>query len=336
MQLYSTFPPLAEDTAPDRYANRVIDVSRWAEAAGLRGLLIFTDNESIDPWAAAQLLISHTTALVPLVAVQPAYMHPFTAARMVSSIGLLYGRQVDLNLVAGGYRPHLKALGAFRDHDDRYEWLVEYGQMMAALLRTGGELTHRGAHHDLIDVTLKPPLPAGLEPQVFLAGNSPAAVDAAKQLNVVRLTYPLPPEEYSGENALERTGIRVGIIARETSAEAWRIAYDRYGADELGQAYRDLTATEFDARWHDQVWNHDGRSGGPGRTYWTHPFHTAREFCPYLVGSFAEVGEVLARYIRLGINTLILHCPADEDDLFYSADAVRYSERLVRRKERVG
>jgi alkanesulfonate monooxygenase len=56
-------------------------------------LLIFTDNDSMDPWAAAQFLLEHTATLVPLVAVQPLYMHPFTAARKVTTLSSMYGRR---------------------------------------------------------------------------------------------------------------------------------------------------------------------------------------------------------------------------------------------------
>ena len=47
-------------------------------------------------------------------------MHPYTAAKMVATLAHLYGRRVYLNLIAGGYRNDLKALGDTAEHDDRY------------------------------------------------------------------------------------------------------------------------------------------------------------------------------------------------------------------------
>jgi alkanesulfonate monooxygenase len=79
-------------------------------------VLIFTGNSSADPWVNAQLVIEQTEKLVPLVAVQPAHMHPHTGAKVISSLAFVYGRQVDLNLVTGGNRNHLRAVGSHLDH----------------------------------------------------------------------------------------------------------------------------------------------------------------------------------------------------------------------------
>ena len=40
-----------------------------------------------------------TKNLCPLVAVNPVYMHPFAAAKMVSSFALMYQRKVYLNMI---------------------------------------------------------------------------------------------------------------------------------------------------------------------------------------------------------------------------------------------
>ena len=53
-------------------------------------------------------------------------MHPFTVAKTIASIGCLYGRQMYLNMVAGGFKNDLNALNDTTPHDKRYERLAEY------------------------------------------------------------------------------------------------------------------------------------------------------------------------------------------------------------------
>src|ERR671931_142131 len=77
IHIFSTSPQSsALDSAA--YCQRVADVARWSEQSGCRGILVYTDNSLIDPWLVSQIIIESTTALCPLVAVQPAYIHPYT------------------------------------------------------------------------------------------------------------------------------------------------------------------------------------------------------------------------------------------------------------------
>ena len=55
-------------------------------------MLVYTDNGIVDPWLVSQTVIASTTRLAPLVAVQPVYMHPYSVAKMVSTLAYLHGR----------------------------------------------------------------------------------------------------------------------------------------------------------------------------------------------------------------------------------------------------
>src|SRR5258708_5835295 len=123
LQVFSTCPSsLAE---PDDYVQRIGDVARWSEAAGCSGILVYTDNSLPDPWLVSQIIIRNTHSLCPLVALQPVYMHPYAAAKMVSTLAFFHARRVFLNMVARGFKNDLAALKGATAHDDRYEGLVE-------------------------------------------------------------------------------------------------------------------------------------------------------------------------------------------------------------------
>ena len=57
-------------------------------------------------------------------------MHPYSVAKMVTSLAYMHGRAVDLNMLAGGFKNDLLALGDETPHDDRYERTVEYARIV--------------------------------------------------------------------------------------------------------------------------------------------------------------------------------------------------------------
>src|SRR5579875_493430 len=141
LQVFSTCP--SSHVTPDRYRERVIAAARWSEQAGCTGTLIYTDNTLVDPWMVAQIVITNTSNLCPLVAVQPVYMHPYSAAKMVATLAFLYGRRVFLNMVAGGFKNDLAALNDDTPHDSRYERLIEY----TTIIRRRLGILHRDRPH---------------------------------------------------------------------------------------------------------------------------------------------------------------------------------------------
>ena len=112
-------------------------------------MLIYTDNSIVDPWLVAQLVLQETRALSPLVAVQPVYMLPYTAAKMVASLGSLHGRRIWLNMLAGGFRNDLIALGDETAHDDRYARTVEYAVLMRRLLESDQPVNFFGRFYNV-------------------------------------------------------------------------------------------------------------------------------------------------------------------------------------------
>ena len=125
VDLFSTCPA-STSVAKDRYVQRVAEVARWSEQSGCKGILVYSDNSLLDPWLLAHIIIQNTTALCPLVAVQPVYMHPYAVAKQITSFAYLYGRRLYLNMVAGGFKNDLDALSDTTPHDKRYARLVEY------------------------------------------------------------------------------------------------------------------------------------------------------------------------------------------------------------------
>ena len=180
LEVFSTCPP-SSDANPDTYLRQVIDVARWSEQHGCKGILVYSDNSQLDAWLLANVIIEHTDALCPLIAVQPIYMHPYTVAKMVTSIGSLFRRRLYLNMVAGGFKNDLIALDDTTPHDKRYERLAEYVHVIKKLLEGPAPVTFDGSFYRTDKLKLTPPLDSGLFPGIFVSGSSDAGLAAARE-----------------------------------------------------------------------------------------------------------------------------------------------------------
>lgn len=320
LTLFSTCPQ-SRDLQPRPYRERVAEIARWSEDAGYEGILVYTDNGLVDPWLVAQLVIEATDRLCPLVAVQPAYMHPYAVAKLVASLAHLHGRRIYLNMVAGGFRNDLLALGDETDHDDRYDRAVEYALIVRRLL-AGERVTFSGRFYTLRNVALTPPVPPELAPGVFVSGSSDAGMRAAEALGATAVKYPKPPSDERGVRANGiPLGMRVGVVAREDADAAWQVARDRFPEDRQGQVTHALAMKVSDSRWHDQLSRLGSTPVSRINPYWLGPFENYRTFCPYLVGSYDGVAAELARYLEIGFRTFILDIPASEEELTHTAVA---------------
>jgi alkanesulfonate monooxygenase len=302
-------------------------------------MLIYTDNSMIDPWLIAQLVIENTFHLSPLVALQPVYMHPFSAAKMVSSLSALYNRRVDLNLVAGGFRNDLIALNDPTPHDARYERLAEYAKVVLDLLRQHSPTTFEGGYYQVRNLTLQPALAAALTPEVLMSGSSAAGLNSARAIGAIPVQYPEPPEHYaasSEDKPLGGRGLRIGIIARSDEEEAWRVAHDRFPDDRQGQITHKLALKVSDSVWHQRLAElgeataQDTSVNVVGRNpYWLGPYENYKTFCPYLVGNYETVAEAISGYLAAGYDTFILDIPALEEEFDHMRTAFQMAAREV-------
>jgi alkanesulfonate monooxygenase len=326
--LYSTCPPFRGGD-PEAYSAQVRDVARWSEEGGCDGILVYTDNGLLDPWLVAQLILQSTAELSPLVAVQPAYMHPYTVAKMVSTLALLHRRRIDLNIVAGGFKNDLLALGDATPHDRRYARLTEYTAIIRALLE-GGPVTFKGEFYSVTNLSLMPALERGLLPRILLSGSSAEGLAAARTLGALPVRYPEPASriEAHSNHDVSDFGIRVGIIARESEHEAWVIARERFPEDRRGQVTHQLAMKVSDSAWHRQL-SAIAPAISPESAYWMVPFQNYKTFCPYLVGSYTRVGEEIGRYLAAGSRTIILDVPPSGDEMRHIRTSVAAAERVL-------
>jgi alkanesulfonate monooxygenase len=315
IEIFSTCPQ-SKDVAQADYLRQVQEISRWSEEAGYRGMLVYTDNGLVDPWLVSQIVLQSTKTLAPLIAIQPIYMHPYTAAKMVASYAFLHERRIYLNMLAGGFKNDLIALNDETPHDDRYVRTTEYTQIMKGLLSTDDLISFEGKYYKVTNLKMTPPLPPELFPGIMISGSSDAGLAAAREIGATAVRYPKPPgeeDEFAGDPSLD-VGVRVGIVARDDGEEAWRVALERFPEDRKGQITHKLAMNVSDSQWHKQLSELSAERVGDS-PYWLGPFQNYKTFCPYLVGSYRRVADELARYIALGFRAFVLDIPPSKEEL---------------------
>ncbi len=327
--LFTTTPQSALFT-DGSYANQVRNIARHSEAHGYKGTLIYSDNRLADPWSVAGYIISQTETLLPMIALQPTYMHPYTVAKKIATFGLLYQRQISLNLIAGGFQNDLNSLSDHIGHDNRYHRLIEYTEIIQQLLTSKEPVTYVGTYYKVNNLTLHPQLPENLWPLYYLSGSSDSARLAAHILGAKLIEYPEPYSDASTHSTADprkrARGIRIGVLARDSHEQAWIDARQRFPETRSGAITHQFATKTSDSVWHKTLSSQRKIAPGEEPVYWLGPFQHYQTFCPYLVGSYDEVTDELSRYLKSGCNTCILDIPVSETELQHTRRVFELAE----------
>ncbi len=283
-----------------------------AEKLGASAMLIFDFWQSLDPWIAAQLIASGTATLEPIVAVNPALTHPAVAARSLAGLSYLYGRRINLNVVAGAKAGELAALGVAAGGDDKYGRMAEFIDGLRAVLAAR---PHEGPRYRLDAPPLEPPADPSLGPRIVAPGSrSPGADEVLPRLDralvMARPRAAVAEEHWRLAGAGLNGGLAmiVGIVARDTAEEAWAVARQCYTGSRRDVLAGKVFSRQVTSSQH--VANLEAAAGAEvqDECLWYGADRIGMD-CPKLVGSYREVAAALAAYGELGVRTVVLDLP---------------------------
>jgi alkanesulfonate monooxygenase len=293
-------------------SSALLELVRLTDEYGFFGVLLFTGHDTVvDSWLAAQYVISHSRRLVPLIAVNPAYLHPFAAAKMLSSLVVLYKRAAFINLVAGTSKSNLEAIGDGANHDERYLRLAEFTQILKALTQSPRPYSFAGSYYKVSGLQLLPLITADLRPEFFLAGASNVAKKICKEQNVVGLQM-LPNE--LAELAPGTKAVNFGIIARESRALAAQAAALRFPDLEENRAIFHETLKHTDAVWKRRTAQITAEFLSPDNGYWLGPFANLQSDSPFFVGSYDETARLISALSKANVRNIILDIPVESQE----------------------
>ncbi|MES4612254.1 MULTISPECIES: FMNH2-dependent alkanesulfonate monooxygenase [Ewingella] len=209
-------------------------VAQAADRLGFGGVLLPTGRSCEDSWLVAASLITVTQKLKFLVALRPGIISPTLAARQAATLDRLSGGRALFNLVTGGDPAELAAEGLHLSHKERYESAAEFTRIWRRVLE-GETVDYQGKHIHVKGASLMQPPVQFPRPPLYFGGSSDEAQDLAAEQVELYLTWGEPPhlvkekiEQVRAKAAAQgrtiRFGIRLHVIVRETTEEAWQAA----------------------------------------------------------------------------------------------------------------
>jgi alkanesulfonate monooxygenase len=303
------------ERAPD--IGYIGQIARSAEQLGFDAALCPTSSWCDDGWIMAAALSQVTERFRFLVALRPGLTSPTLAAHMAATFQRVSGGRLLLNVVTGGDDAEQRRFGDHLSKEQRYERCGEYLEIFRALWE-GESVDFHGRHYQLEDAQI---VTDPVWPELYFGGSSAPALEVAAAHADVYLTWGEPPAAVAGKLARVdaiaqargrelRYGIRLHVISRDTSEEAWAKA---------DQLLAGLSAQQIDRA---QQIQRASQSEGQRRMTELHGGRTdSLEISPNLwagvglvrggagtalVGSHEEVADRIAEYHELGIDEFIL------------------------------
>ncbi|WP_035984519.1 FMNH2-dependent alkanesulfonate monooxygenase [Leptolyngbya sp. KIOST-1] len=286
---------------------------------GYAGALLPTGKSCEDAWITAASLIAVTRRMKFLVAIRPGISSPGMAARMAATFDRISNGRLLVNVVTGGDPTELAGDGLHLDKQERYELTDEFLEVWRGVMQRqvvdfeGQHLTVKGAK------LLFPPVQDPYPP-LYFGGSSPIAKEIAAKHVDLYLTWGEPPAQVAekiaevrqlaeAQGRTLRFGIRLHVIVRETTAQAWDAANDliRYLDDDTIAAAQAALATADSEGQRRMVALHGGRRDSLeiSPNLWAGVGLVRGGAGTALVGDPDTVAQRMQEYIDLGIDTFI-------------------------------
>ncbi|AVH23452.1 LLM class flavin-dependent oxidoreductase [Nocardia cyriacigeorgica] len=299
-----------------RYLNQI---GAAAEDNGFEAVLTPTGAWCEDAWLTTAMLVETTETLKFLVAFRPGLISPTLAAQMAGTFQRHSRGRLLLNVVTGGEPHEQQAYGDFLDKTQRYARTGEFLDVVRQLWTSTEPVSFDGEHIQVREALLNNrPDPV---PPIFFGGSSEPAGPVAARYADTYLTWGEPllavhrKLEWIRGLAAERGrtldfGLRIHVISRDTSEEAWAEA-DRLlaGIDpaDVERVQANLARSESEGQ-RRMLELHGGRTDRLeiAPNLWAGVGLVRGGAGTALVGSHAEVAERIAEYARLGIDHFIL------------------------------
>lgn len=309
-------------------------IARSAEQLGFEAALTPTGSWCEDAWVTTAALTQVTKRLKFLVAFRPGLISPTLAAQMASSFQRVSGGRLALNVVVGGDEVEQRRFGDFLSKDDRYARADDFLAIVRGAWEQDG-FDFAGEHIAVEDARV-PDAPQW--PAIYFGGSSPAALRVAARHADVYLTWGEPPalvaeklgrvrELADAEGRELRYGIRLHVIARETSEEAWAAAQkllDQLDPEAIARAQENLRQSSSEGQRRMLELNEGSKDGLEIHpNLWAGVGLVRGGAGTALVGSYEEVAERIAEYHEHGLDEFILSGYPHLEEAYHVGEGVR-------------
>ncbi|MDR0579408.1 MAG: alkanesulfonate monooxygenase [Campylobacteraceae bacterium] len=296
-------------------------IATTAEQFGYDGLLIPTGSSRQDPFILAANIAGFTSKIKLLLALRTSAVGgPTSFARQSVTLDDVLDGRLIFNVVPGAYAEELEADGVHLSHDERYELADEFLSIWKRLLN-GESVTHKGKFFDIKNAKTNFPPVQKPHPPLYFGGSSEAAHELAAKHIDAYLSWGEPPHLVAEKIAdvkkrakkygrTVRFGVRLQVIVRETSEEAWAAAnriISHLDDETIAKAREDLLSKDSVGQQRiTSLHNWDKSKLEISPNLWAGIGLIRGGAGTALVGNPAEVAARLREYEDLGVDTFVL------------------------------
>jgi alkanesulfonate monooxygenase len=322
----------------------LIQLAQAAEVNGFEAVLTPTGQWCEDAWLTTAMLISSTESLKYLVALRPGLISPTLAAQMAATFQWQSQGRLLLNVVTGGESIEQRAFGDFLPKEARYARCGEFLEIVRRLWTSADPVTVTGEHVRVEQASLaRRPDPV---PEIFFGGSSPEAGDVAASFADTYLTWGEPPDQVSEKldwvRGLAKArgrqlsyGIRLHVISRDTSEQAWSEAHRLLSAlspQTVAAAQQSLARSESEGQRRMRRLHGEGTAFDDGvdarrleiyPNLWSGVGLVRGGAGTALVGSHQEVADRITEYAELGLDHFILSGYPHLEEAYTFGEGVR-------------
>lgn len=322
----------------------LIQLAHAAESNGFEAVLTPTGLWCEDAWLSTAMLIDATESLKFLVALRPGLISPTLAAQMAATFQWQSGGRLLLNVVTGGESIEQRAFGDFLPKQQRYARCAEFLDIVRRLWASPDPVTFTGEYLQVEQAALVR-RPDALPP-IFFGGSSPEAGQVAARFADTYLTWGEPPGQVGEKldwirglahaRGRELTyGIRLHVIARDTSEQAWAEANRLLGALDprtVAAAQQSLARSESEGQRRMRQLHGGGTAFGDGvdaraleiyPNLWSGVGLVRGGAGTALVGSYQDVADRIGEYAQLGLDHFILSGYPHLEEAYAFGEGVR-------------
>ena len=309
-------------------------LAKTADTLGYESVLTPTGTWCQDAWIVASALIQQTERLKFLIAFRPGLITPTLAAQQAAAFQQLSGGRLALNIVTGGDQTEQARFGDHLTKDQRYARTAEFVEIVRGAW-TGTPFDFKGDYYDVDGaVVAVPPTPT---PEIFFGGASDAARDAAAKTVDTYLTWTEPPSavaeligdvrERAAAQGRELTfGIRAHVITRDTNEEAWAVAQkllDHMDPDVIKFARQAINYADSEGQKRQAALSSDIENLEVYPGLWAGYGLVRPGAGTAIVGSHAEVADLIQQYRDIGIDHFVLSGNPHIEEAYWFAEGVK-------------
>lgn len=268
---------------------------------GFTGSLCYLNHHDyFDPWqlAGKQVL---KTGKKPLVAVNPAYHHPYIVARSIFSVSHWLGGPIALNFIAGTSINDLAQIGMMDSKENRYKRLDEFITVLKKFLSEPNTWSFEGAFYQIENASFIGENPH--YPDLFVAGHSELAEQMSSAQKCTQ-AQSLLSAHFELEPNLKNRALGFGIKLAEDVELAKNRLIDQLKIDKMAIALSRLKKHNTDAQWKADQYK-DLESNRVSEHYFPETIQSAANV-PFLAGNLASVSEYLEGFLLSGCRHFIL------------------------------